>query len=219
MAALEFALIAPLLILMGLGAVEYAAAIRVELSTDRAAREVAAMLSQHIYDTTGSYTTTVLTNAAGTTPATTISTIHNVITSAEMQDYGTAGQNCYEGAIGTMTLAAASIDFTNTLNSNGTVITTASLGWDAHTTDNGVPGYVASPYDTLPAKVNEVGLTSLSDGVNNDSVMIVTAVANYTLPFLPTFSEFQKTKTPTSFTFTSSAIVRPRNTPVLQAGW
>jgi Flp pilus assembly protein TadG len=91
-AALEFALIAPVLILLGLGAVEFSEAIRVELAADRVARTVANMIANSPVP-------------FGQPTA--------QISAAALADYYLAGQEEYQEASGNaLTISAASVVFT-----------------------------------------------------------------------------------------------------------
>jgi Flp pilus assembly protein TadG len=120
-AALEFALIAPLLILLGLGAVEFSAAVRAEMNINRAARYVAGILQ----------------NQTSVSPA-------------QLTDYFTAAQYMYAngGLDGTLALSAASIKFTNLdTNANATALSYCT-GWDA-SNDGATPAYTALPAAAL----------------------------------------------------------------------
>jgi Flp pilus assembly protein TadG len=120
-AALEFALTAPLLILIGLGVVEFSAAVRADLNIHRAARYVAEILQNQ-----------------------------TSVSAAALQDYFYAAQYMYAngGINGTLALSAASIKFTN-LDSNGNATTFSSCtGWDA-ANDGAAPAYSALPAAAL----------------------------------------------------------------------
>jgi Flp pilus assembly protein TadG len=190
-AALEFSLIAPVLILLGLGCVEFAAAIRVELGADHASRAIASLISQ----------TPIPATAAGACQSTTTACIN----AAALQDIYIAGQDSNEGFAATLTVAAASVNFT--VASNGT--STAAVGWDASTASTN-PAYAAAPANvtTLAA--------GLGDGIDNDSVIVVQAKTIFTLPFVPGF--FGKNSSG-PFTFTSTSFARPRYSLVIAKGW
>lgn len=170
-AAVEFSLTVPILILLGLGAVEFSAAVRAELNVNRTARYVAAILQNQ----------------------TSLSTV-------QLQDYYVAAQDMYAngGADGTLSLSAASINFSNTY-ANGAWTHSVATGWDASTASTATK-YVAIPN---AAKTNDASLT---DTYDNDSTIIVEASAVFTLPFMPNFYG----KIPTIFTFTAISRVRPR---------
>jgi Flp pilus assembly protein TadG len=171
-AMIEFALIMPILLLLGLGTVEFSAAVRAEHNIDRTARYVAGILQNQ-----------------------------TSVSAAQLQDYFTAGQYMYAngGVDGTLVLSAASVKFTN-LNTSGNATTFSSCtGWDASAAAT-TPAYTALPAAALG------NVSSLSDGYDNDSTIIVEASAIYTLPLIPNMYG----KTPTSFTFKAIARVRPR---------
>jgi Flp pilus assembly protein TadG len=190
-AALEFSLIAPVLILLGLGSVEFAAAIRVELGADHASRAVASLISQ----------TPIPTTAAGACQSTTTA----CLTAAALQDIFIAGQDSNEGFAATLTVAAASVNFT--VAANGA--STSTIGWDAATAGT-APAYAAAPANATTLA------TGLGDGVDNDSVIIVQTKTTFTLPFLPGF--FGKLSSG-PFTFTSTSFARPRYSLVISKGW
>jgi Flp pilus assembly protein TadG len=116
-AAVEFALTVPILILMGLGAVEFSAAVRAQLNVNRTARYVADILENQ-----------------------------TSVSSVQMQDYYKAAQDMYAngGADGTLSLSVVSIDFTNTYT-NGAWTRTNATGWDASTAATS-PKYIAMPH-------------------------------------------------------------------------
>jgi Flp pilus assembly protein TadG len=158
-AAVEFALTVPILILLGLGAIEFSAAVRAQLNVNRTARYVADILQNQ-----------------------------TSVSSAQMQDYYVAAQDMYAngGADGTLSLSAGSVNFTNTF-ANNTWTTTAKIGWDASTAPAGVttPAYTPLPANTLTA--NNSDIDQLSDSRDADSTIIVVASAVFTLPFMPDF--------------------------------
>jgi len=121
-AALEFALIAPVLILLGLGAVEFSEAVRVELAADRVARSVANMI------------------AASPIPS---SQPTAQISAAALADYYLAGQEEYQEAAGnSLAISAASVTFTP-------ASTTGTEAWDAATAPGS--SYVATNAKALAA--------------------------------------------------------------------
>ncbi len=120
-AAVEFALVAPLLILIGMGAVIFSAAVRAELNVHRTARYVAEILQ----------------NQTSVSPA-------------QLQDYFTAAQYMYAngGIDGTLALSAASIKFTNQSSSGNATAFSYCTSWDA-ANDGGTPAYTALPAAAL----------------------------------------------------------------------
>jgi Flp pilus assembly protein TadG len=103
-AAVEFALTVPIIILLGLGAVEFSAAVRAQLNVNRTARYVADILQNQ-----------------------------TSVSAAQLSDYYAAAQYMYAsgGADGTLSLSAASIKFTNLgANGNATAFSYCT-GWDA----------------------------------------------------------------------------------------
>jgi Flp pilus assembly protein TadG len=171
---LEFALIAPVLILMALGAIEFTAAVRAELNVERSARAVANLISDQ-----------------------------TSITPQQLQDYYAAANDMYAGTIGTLTLSAASVTFTNQDANGAQQAVATAKAWDASTAAT-TPAYTL--LDGAVALTNTGTTPGLSDGVDNDSVIIVRAKATYTLPFLPNFYG----KIPTALSFGSYAFARPR---------
>jgi Flp pilus assembly protein TadG len=114
-------MIAPLLVLFGLGAVEFSAAVRADMNVNRAARYVAGILQ----------------NQTSVSPA-------------QLTDYFTAAQYMYGngGFDGTLALSAASIKFTN-LDTNGAATTFSyCTSWDA-SADGATPAYTALPAAAL----------------------------------------------------------------------
>jgi len=174
-AMIEFVLVVPFIILLGLGTVEFSAAVRAEHNVDRTARFVAGILQNQ-----------------------------TSVSAAQLQDYFQAAQYMYAsgGVDGTLVLSAASVKFTN-LNASGNATTLSyCTGWDAS-------GAATTPaYTALPAAALD-NVSSLTDGYDNDSTIIVEAKAVYTLPFIPTLFG----KIPSSFTLQAIARVRPRNIP------
>lgn len=120
-AAVEFAITVPILILLGLGAVEFSAAVRAELNIDRTTRYVAGILQNQ-----------------------------RNVSAAQLQDYFLAAQYMYAsgGVDGTLVLSAASIKFTN-LNTSGNATTFSSCtGWDAASAAT-TPAYTTIPASAL----------------------------------------------------------------------
>jgi len=172
-AMLEFALVLPVLVLLGLGTVEFSAAVRAEHNIDRTARFVAGILQNQ-----------------------------TSVSAAQLQDYFVAGQYMYAsgGVDGTLVLSAASVKFTNQdANGNATTFSYCT-GWDASAATT-TPAYTALPAAAL------ANVSSLTDGYDNDSTIIVEAKAVYTLPYLPNLFG----KIPSSFPLQAIARVRPRN--------
>jgi Flp pilus assembly protein TadG len=193
--AVEFALIAPILILLGLAAIEFSATVRVQLSADRTARTIAFLIAN--------------------TPT--------PINAAQMADYYIAGIDSYQGPASNIAVSAASFVYypigatTGSDAANSTV--PADSGWDAgaHTA-----GFTSSTtgktyyYATTPASVFANGASNLSSGTIVDSVIAVQATAVYSLPFLPNFFG----KIPMGpFTFTSTAFARPRQSLIIAESW
>jgi Flp pilus assembly protein TadG len=120
-AAVEFALTAPLLILIGLGAVVFSAAVHAELNVHRAARYVAGILQNQ-----------------------------TSVSAAQLQDYVTAAQYMYAngGIDGTLALSAASIKFTNQNTSGNATAFSYCTAWDA-ANDGATPAYTALPAAAL----------------------------------------------------------------------
>jgi len=126
-AALEFAMTAPLLIMLGLGVVEFSAVVRAELNIHRAARYVADILQNQ-----------------------------TSVSAAALQDYFSAAQYMYEkgGIDGPLTLSAASIKFTNQDTNGNATAFSYCIAWDA-SNDGAVPAYTALPAAAL-AKIGEL---------------------------------------------------------------
>jgi len=171
-AALEFAILAPMLILLGLGAVEFCAAVRAQHNIVRVAAYVAQILENQ-----------------------------SSVSAAQLQDYFVAAQYMYAsgGVDGTLALSAASVKFTNQDSSGNATTPSYCTGWDASNATT-TPAYTALPASAL----NNV--SSLTDGYDNDSTIVVVAKATYTPPYLPNFYG----AIPGSFTFTSVARARPQ---------
>jgi Flp pilus assembly protein TadG len=193
--ALEFALIAPVLILLGLGAIEFSATVRVQLSADRAARTVALLIAN----------------------------TSSPINAAQMADYYIAGIDSYQGPTSSIAISAASFVYypigatTGSDSANSTV--PADSGWDAGAHTAGFTSAATGQtyyYVTTPASIFANGASNLSSGTIVDSVIAVQATAVYTLPFLPNF--FGKVMAG-PFTFTSTAFARPRQSLVLSESW
>jgi Flp pilus assembly protein TadG len=178
--AVEYALIVPILILLALGAVEFSVAIRAKLDVDRIARTVSALIQTQ-----------------------------TSVSPAQLQDYYIAGQDIYNGNIGTLSISAASVTYTNYVNFKRQATTTA-VGWDASTAGT-TPAYTAFTNAAAYAPA-----ANLSDGIQNDSVIVVQASAQYSLPFLPNFFS----SIPMGLSFSSVSIARPRNILVVtKNGW
>jgi len=116
-AAVEFALTAPIIILLGLGAVEFSAAVRAELNVDRTARYLAGILQSQ-----------------------------KSISAAQLTDYFVAARYMYAngGVNGTLVLSAASINFTNPNFSEKVTTFSDAIGWDASNAAT-TPKYTALP--------------------------------------------------------------------------
>jgi Flp pilus assembly protein TadG len=181
-AALEFAIIVPLLILMGLGAIEFSAAIRAQMQVDQVAHTVANLIA----------------NQSESTP----------ISAAQMKDYQIAAQAMYNYAnLGTLSISAASVNYTN-LDANGNVKTgvAPAVGWDASNAAGA--GFAVFPTNVGGSALNEISNNlQISDTVDNDSVIVVAAVASFKLPFLPNFFG---PKFNSNLSFESVAFARPR---------
>jgi len=133
-AAVEFALTVPILILLGLGAVEFSAAVRAQLDVNRTARYVADILQNQ-----------------------------TSVSAAQLTDYNYAAQDMYAsgGANGALSLSVASINFNNQ-NANGNAqALQVCTNWDA--AYDGVAGtykYTALPAAALN---NDTSLTDTYD--------------------------------------------------------
>jgi Flp pilus assembly protein TadG len=161
--ALEVALIAPVLLLLSLGTVEFAMAVRVQLSVNAAAHAVANLIAEQ-----------------------------SDVTTAQLNDFFIAGQDCNEVNSNVLSISATSVTF-----APGS--TTGTIAWDAASVS---PSYVAAPADLLSISAG-LGATSGGSPVGGDSVIVVqaTGVLNLPVPFGPI---------PTSFTISSTAFARPR---------
>lgn len=95
-AALEFVMIAPLLILLCFGAVEFAAAIRIQMAVNQAARAVASLIVQQ-----------------------------SDVTTAQLNDFYIAGKDCYSFNVGTLSISATAVNY-SAGSATGTVAWTAS---------------------------------------------------------------------------------------------
>jgi Flp pilus assembly protein TadG len=82
MAALEFVVVAPFLILMTFGVVEFAAAVRIQMGVNQAARAVANLIAQQ-----------------------------TDVTTAQLNDYFIAAKDCYSFNVGTLTISATAVNF------------------------------------------------------------------------------------------------------------
>jgi Flp pilus assembly protein TadG len=185
-AALEFAIIVPLIILMGIGAVEYSAAIRAQMQVDQAAHTVANLIA----------------NQPANVP----------ITALQLQDYYQAAQDVYNfSGRGGLSVSAASVNYTNQDAAGNKLPSaanptnpTVAVGWDAA----GAAGsnYTAFPGAGSSSPIGELVATG-SDTVNNDSVIVVVASAPFQIPFLP---NFYGGKLPAALSFRVLALARPR---------
>jgi len=120
-AAVEFAILAPVLLLVGLASFEYSAAVRAQHDIGRVARYVADILQNQ-----------------------------SSVSAAQLQDYFVAGQYMYAsgGVDGTLAISAASVKFTN-VNSAGNATTFSyCTGWDASSAAT-TPAYTAMPAAAL----------------------------------------------------------------------
>jgi Flp pilus assembly protein TadG len=95
-AALEFVMIAPVLILLCFGVVEFAAIIRIQMGVNQAARAVANLIVQQ-----------------------------SDVTTAQLNDYFIAGRDCYSFNVGTLSISATAVNY-SAGSSTGTVAWTAS---------------------------------------------------------------------------------------------
>ncbi len=175
--AVEFALLAPLLITLALALIQIAAAIRVQLEVNRAAWAVADLISQQ-----------------------------TDVTTAELTDYAIAANDCYDFGVGNFTFSAESINFLNAGSSY-------SIAWDANSV---VPSsYVLTPTaatTTATATGTRSGSTvfNLSDGLGNDSVIVVTASSTIGVPF-PVMSVLMASfHLSNSYTFSTTVFARSR---------
>jgi Flp pilus assembly protein TadG len=178
--AVEYALVTPVFILLILGTIEFCAAIHAKLAIDRVARVVAQLIQ----------------NQSSVSPA-------------QLQDYFIAGQDVYAGNIGTLSISAASVTYTNYVNFKKQATVTA-VGWDAS-------GATTTPaYTAFPNAASYAPSSNLSDNVQNDSIIVVQSSVKYTLPFLPNFFG----AIPVGLSFSSVSIARPRqNLVVTKNGW
>ncbi len=94
--AVEFAVIAPVMIAAAIGLIQVAAAIRIQLEVNRSAWVLANLISQEAD-----------------------------VTTAELGDFAVAAQDCYDFKVGTLVMSAASVNFT-TANPTGAVAWDAS---------------------------------------------------------------------------------------------
>jgi len=133
--AVEYALIAPILILLGLGAIEFSAAVRVQLNTDQIAREVSTMIAA--------------------TPIPYGSTVAN-INYLQLQDFYDAAIDCNIAPSANLSISAAEVNFTATN-------TTGTKAWDASTAGTS-PAYTAMPASAL-TQASGLGDTVNNDGV------------------------------------------------------
>lgn len=187
-AALEFAIISPVIILMGLVAVELSAAIRAQMQVDQVAHAVANLISDE---------------PAGT-----------AITPLQLKDIYQAGLDMYTYTnIGTLTISAGSVNYTNQDSLGQALATpTVAVGWDAGNAGVGYTPFSATPAGSAAGEI----VTTLSDGIDNDSAIIVLASATFKVPFLPAFYG----KLPTAFSFSTMAPARPRfNTTIAKTGF
>lgn len=120
-AAVEFAILAPILLLVGLGSFEYSAAIRAQHEVGRVARYVAEILQNQ-----------------------------TSVSAAQLQDYFVAGEYMYAGggAGGTLAISAASVKFTNLNSSGNSTSFSYCTGWDAANAAT-TPAYTAMPAAAL----------------------------------------------------------------------
>jgi len=95
-AAFEFVLVAPFLILLTFGVVEFAAAIRIQMGVNQAARAVASLIAQQ-----------------------------SDVTTAQLNDFFVAGRDCYSFNVGTLTISATAVNF-NAGSQTGVVAWTAN---------------------------------------------------------------------------------------------
>jgi Flp pilus assembly protein TadG len=180
-AAMEFALIVPLLILLGIGAIEFSAAIRAQMQVDQIAHTVANLIADQ----------------PPSAP----------ITALQLKDYLAAGQAMYNyTGVGALAISAAAVNYTHQ-DSQGNLLTNVApaVGWDASTATGA--GYAVFPTNANNSALNEItnGL-QISDTVNNDSIIVVAAVAGFTLPFAPNFFG----KITSKLSFETVAFARPR---------
>jgi len=82
-AAFEFVVVAPFLILLTFGVVEFAAAIRIQMGVNQAARTVANLIAQQ-----------------------------SDVTTAQLNDFFVAGGDCYSFNVGTLSISATAVNFT-----------------------------------------------------------------------------------------------------------
>ncbi|MGD0432404.1 MAG: TadE/TadG family type IV pilus assembly protein [Acetobacteraceae bacterium] len=162
-AALEFVLVAPFFIIMTFGIIEFAAAVRIQMGINQAAWSVADLIAQQ-----------------------------TDVTTAQLNDFYKAAQDCNSFNVGTLSISATSVTF-----SAGQP--TGSVAWTAHT--------ATSNYATNPANVTTVssGLGASSGGttIGGDSTIVVQATSTFNVPIA--FGPISK-----SYTLTSTAFARPR---------
>jgi hypothetical protein len=176
-AAVEFALTVPFLLILALGVIEFSAAVRAQLEIGHVARYVAGILENQ-----------------------------TSVSEAQLQDYVYAAQDMYGsgGADGTLVLSAESVNFTNEDSQGNYENGGYCIGWDASGDGGSTPAAYAKLATAFPNAANNVG--NLTDGLDNDSTIIVAAKAVYSLPFIPSFYG----KISNSFTLSAIARVRPR---------
>ncbi len=162
-AALEFALIVPVLVLLSFGVVDFAAAVRVQIDVDQAARAVANLIAQQAD-----------------------------VTTAQLNDFYLAGQYCFSGNTGTMSISAASVVF-----SAG--VAAGAVAWDASSVS---ARYVAAPGNILSLS-SGLGASSGGAGVGGDGTIVAQAKSTFAVPVA--FGPI-----PATFTFVSTAFARPR---------
>jgi len=95
-AAFEFVVVAPFLILLTFGVAEFAVAIRAQMGVNQAARAVANLIAQQ-----------------------------SDVTTAQLNDFFIAGRDCYSFNVGTLSISATSVKF-SAGSSTGSVAWTAS---------------------------------------------------------------------------------------------
>ena len=162
-AAREFAVMVTVLVLLSFGVVDFAAAVRVQIDVDQAARAVANLIAQQAD-----------------------------VTTAQLNDFYLAGQYCFSGNTGTMSISAASVVF-----SAG--VAAGAVAWDASSVS---ARYVAAPGNILSLS-SGLGASSGGAGVGGDGTIVAQAKSTFAVPVA--FGPI-----PATFTFVSTAFARPR---------
>ena len=162
-AALEFLLVAPFFVLLTFGMAEFAAAVRVQLGVNQAAWAVADLIAQQ-----------------------------TDVTTAQLNDFYKAGQDCFTFNFGTLSISATSVTYSAGHQ-------TGSVAWTASS--------VSGSYAAAPANVTTIssGLGAATGGttIGGDSTIVVQTSSTFNVPI--SFGPIGK-----SYTLTATAFARPR---------